>query len=441
MNRKFEEILADAEKVEAIKNDTAIADEDKSLVEKVGGVYNDLYTHITRRTKIPNYFFGKAINLNLVKNKSAQSFAKKLGNAAEKSMKFVGNILNKDFNKDANWLNKSINYKLQEHYDVISNKGKGKLARLRKGTDSSIFKMIKKSKDLIKNKANSLKGFAAKPFKWFGSKMFANKGLINKIAKSPIAKKAGNLLKPLKNFGKKSLANFSKAFSPLGLAANLYTLKYDDSIFKKALAGIDIVGDFIPGVSQITSTLNFAGSLAYDMIKSTDIGKAVINKANNGLKFVGGEVVKGYKFLENKSQEIVKSTTTSLKKAGSFLSKTFNKTVDGIKRMGKSISPVIGYRNNKKLSFPNIKRINPNLNHPSNFIQSEIKNGTIDLYNNLYNNRSFNIKPNYKNQGTSNHNSNKNNFTINISGSSLSVDEIANQLASRIQTTMENVYA
>ncbi len=78
----------------------------------------------------------------------------------------------------------------------------------------------------------------------------------------------------------------------------------------------------------------------------------------------------------------------------------------------------------------------------------KLNSNVIDIYNNSKNVKNNNVRKRLndgileaKLTGSNKSSSNKNNFTININGSSLSVDEMANELASKIKLTMENVYA
>lgn len=457
MNRKFEEILADAEKVEAIKEASKTEKEKETIPQKLVNIY----TMQDRAKKIPQMIFNgyKSMSNSKFLKWGARKISPKIGNLAENGINLAGKIMNKDFSRSAKWANRMLDFNIKDFHGAANKKSIARQAMYNR-TSAKLPKVLKTTKKYVVNKYNKYsemwKKVKAKPVNLLKSKVFdktrnlfskiKNVGKPNKFfskifkGKKPVLSKIGKFLsKPLK-LGKNGLGsvgkNLAKSFSlaPIGFAANTYTMLNDKSNFKRVLAGIDIAGDAVAGipvigtaVSGATSTLNFLGSLGYDYLNSKNWGKSITETLDNvSGKYIVDPIAKGYGYVKNKSSQLLKSAKNKFGKLGSF------------------ISSKLGFRKKDIANGLSKHKIRKHVNTPYKPIQNimpKVKNGTIDLYNNLKNNKSFNIKPNYKNQGTSNHNLNKNNFTINISGNGLSVDEIANQLASRIQTTMENVYA
>jgi hypothetical protein len=320
------------------------------------------------------------------------------------------------------------------------------------------------SKDLIKisNKAGHISDILAKKL-LFGSTSKKQLAKINRLK---------NMSKPFKNVSniagkimnnsvaKKIGGTLGKAFTPMGTAMNINTFQNKkNSNFKRLLAGADILGDVVSklpapaakAAGLVTSTLNFAGGLAYDFFDSDlmkrfggkkvtgvlDKGAGVIvkpvdklietvpkmwNSMKKGIKSIkqkglAESLKSGINIAKQKTPEPLKKALKGYanmylhpiqtwKKAGAFLA---NKTKNMFKKPKlKDYNDI--YHRNLALS----KNKQPAINHSGEVVQTKLQGGQID-------------------------NSNKNNFTININGTNKSTQEIMNEIVPEIKLRMKNI--
>lgn len=238
---------------------------------------------------------------------------------------------------------------------------------------------------------------------------------------------------------------FMKSFS-IGNAMNVHSIMTEESDFKKLVAGVDIAGDFIgnlPGpvakaIKLGTSTLNFVGGLTYDVLDSKLMegfgGKKAVEFLDGGAGLIVKPVGSAIKTVNTITKSLNDKVSKTYIKAKDKISNAFKESVDARAR-GTGTT-----HNNSPYQTLIRNVIVPQTRPYSNL---------INLYHSKYNGiKNSDTSSGYSRSmldgkllGDKKYNSNKNNFTININSSSLSIDEVANQLASKIQLTMENMYA
>ncbi|WP_432662442.1 hypothetical protein R9X47_18115 [Wukongibacter baidiensis] len=286
--------------------------------------------------------------------------------------------------------------------------------------------------DSLKNKLDNISGkYVVDPIAAAGKKLWgAAKNKVKAFKKNPI----------------KELAKTSMAIAnPLGYGAFKLGKKIGKPFMPKITSALKTAKDTVSNsiktkmdafkknpVKEVAKTLNPVGYGAFKLGQKS--AEALKVKAAPLISKAAKQIQKAKK----KSLNFIKSMKDRLFKEGT--NNSFNPN-NRLNKIIKGRTRGIGITNQKKPSEKLIRGVR--------FKQRQPSSSLIDLYHNesrgIKNN---NTKTNYNRRvleakllGTKKHNSNKNNFTININGSGLSVDDMANELASKIQTTMANMYA
>ncbi len=234
----------------------------------------------------------------------------------------------------------------------------------------------------------------------------------------------------LKVVGKNALKAFGFG---AGTAMNIHTLRNDTSPFKRALAGMDLIGDRIPYVGWATSLANFLGSIAYERMS---------DPAKEKLDLFAHNVV--FKPLQSLEEKRIKNANNQRNKPHRIIG---NRIEAGY---GKN-------RREKLLNINQYKRPNffkdlfgPKTVVASGGIPEVYKEQPIGSMSGLYSRNALGLQnPDYSkmNAGNMNNASLKeksidnsktvaNNFTINIKGSS--TNEIINELVPQLKLSLAN---
>jgi len=323
-----------------------------------------------------------------------------------------------------------------------------------------------------------------------GTKQISNPKITKIIEKAADSKFIGSVKKVGNS---KIVKGFTKAFSPVGTAMNIHTMMTEESDFKKVMAATDTVGDFTP-IAPITSAVSLAGGAIYDLFDSKYMerfgGKKVTKLLDKGAGFVVKPVEKAIKTTQ-KAWGAVKKAGAAIKEKGfvnslkSGMSLFRKKAPEPVKKVMKGYTDMYLHpiqtakktaafikTKTKPLISKAARQIQEIRNKSFAFIKSakekllgartktnnsfDLKNrlskpnsNLIDLYHSNHKNNKINNTKTFDNSRISNtrplgnqkYNSNKNNFNININANGLSINEVANELASKIQLTMSNMYA
>ncbi|WDV47125.1 hypothetical protein PV797_05335 [Clostridiaceae bacterium M8S5] len=431
----------------------------------------DMYTKVDRSKKVPNILLntGPRKIFNVIKKSKilANNVTPKIAKLLESGINLAGKIKGKDFSKSAEWARKALEMRHKKIAGVsIKSKTWKKFTKFNNRTDAGLAKWYKNLRKKIPSKWKNIK---KAPKTLFGKVFKGNKfrrgfgkakNFLGKFKKSNLIKKL-----PKKGMLSKLGKGFAKAFSPLGFAANAYTAVNDKSNFKRALAGLDIVGDLTAGVpvvgtaiSGITSALNFGGALAYDLLGTTEFGKKINKVLDHGAGFVVKPVAKAFSWAGKGIKSMFKGAN-SIKNS---LSKKFSSGVGkGIDYAKQKIGKVKGFfsglfSRKKKLKPVKPSFINKIINmtkspYNKNWILKNTAKGkkriipkiSTENISDYISSMNVRVKSQAKTNNISNpshsSSSNNNNFNVHISGNNLSVKEIANELVSEIKTSMANI--
>jgi hypothetical protein len=410
---------------------------------------------------------GMSLGINTINNRnSITDFRKKWGvrykvklqdTNIEKGIKTVlGDLTNEEY--ISNYIDKNIarTIKRASLKNInLSTKDISKISQIHKANAKGLYEGKISNKQLTKyNKAvKSLKN--NKNIQEIIDFKGQNKAVsfIDDLVKKPFSKAFNISKNVIGSDATQNLAkNFSKSLGFWGQGMNVYTITTDDSNFKVALSGLDLLGDSIGAaiitatggagtpigglISGITSGLNFAGSTGYDFLfKNTWIGEVLDTGAGyivNPIRKVVKDIKEGL-FTDMTNHQIdftspsvrgrtrgigipdIKSTAKQQKeikeKSLDFISPSVRGRTRGIGIKSKPYSNVIDMYHNNSHS---IKNNNSKMHYPRGNLGDKLQGGQID-------------------------NSNKNNFTININGTNKSTQEIMNEIVPEIKLRMKNI--
>lgn len=292
--------------------------------------------------------------------------------------------------------------------------------------------------DSIKEKLDNASGkYIVDPIVGTSKKLWgAVKAKVKAIKKNPIkelAKTSMAITNPLAYGALKLGKRAVKPFQPK-IANALKGAK--DKMFSSIKAKIDAIKK--NPIKEAAKTFNPIGYGAFKLGQKAV--KAYGPKISNALKPIKDNISNS---MKTKFAAIKKNPAKEIAKLGASVA------LPGIFGAYKAANMLKGklFKVSPSNLFDSKDGLNKSIKGRTRGIKSD--SNVIDLYNNNSKNiRNNNARSQFngglleaKLIGNKKHNSNKNNFTININGSSLSVDEMANELASKIQLTMENVYA
>lgn len=378
---------------------------DKFLNEGLGATLKSAYGNISYLASDNAAPFKKFFIKPKLNNRVNQIIAPKSSKLVEKGIENIGKISNRNFNTLASRGKQLTNLKIKKTLlGKIPNKSADKFS-----LTQNLFK-------------EELLNFMPKKIG----------GVIKKVGSSKIG------------------SNLMKSFS-LGNMMNLHTIRNEDSDFKKLLAGADIVGDHIsrlPGpiakaVGVVTSTANFAGGFAYDFLKDKSWGKPITDALDKGAGYVVKPVGKAIKTVGKFMKPLEDKISNTFIKAKDKLFGSVKNKVNAIKKnpvkeavkLGAGILSPGGYGAFKlagkiKNTFKKLNHNDLNDIYYRNFALSKDRQSQMQHNGEVVQN---------KLQGSQIDNSNKNNFTINITGINKSTQEIMNEIVPEIKLRMKNI--